>query len=252
MLGDDRRRFRLIGDGQERPAAERLAKELQLDNVDFVDAVSETELAGEIARASICLGVFGTTDKAQRVVANKVFQCAAAGRAVITADTPAIRTAFGDALVTVPVGDAAALADAVRGLRGDERVRTASAPGRPSSSTSPRPRWLAILDADALPRRATHAAGAASPDAVERPRAIAGDDRDRGDARKLTHTTRSMTPSTTPCDSGRLMIGLNSAMSASRAPRPAGKKPIATDIAPASRERQYLGRSRRHPDRLRE
>ena len=45
---------------------------------------------------------------------------------------------------------------------------------------------------------------------------------------------RSITPSTTPSESGSLMIGLSSAMSASRAPMPAGKNPIATDIAPAS------------------
>ena len=84
----------------------------------------ESELPGEIARASICLGVFGTSDKAARVVPNKVFQCAAAGRAVVTAATPAMTGAFGDAFVTVPVGDPTALADAVRELRGAE------APGR--------------------------------------------------------------------------------------------------------------------------
>jgi glycosyltransferase involved in cell wall biosynthesis len=125
LLADDGRRIRLIGDGQDRAAAEQLAKELGLDNIDFVEPVAERELAEEIGRASICLGVFGTTQKAQRVVANKVFQCAAAGRAVITAESPAIRTAFGDALVTVPVGDAEALADAIRRLRGDVRRRAA-------------------------------------------------------------------------------------------------------------------------------
>ena len=126
LLAGDGRRFRLIGDGQERGAAEELARSLALTNVEFAAPVPEDELADEIARASICLGVFGTSDKAARVVPNKVFQCAAAGRAIITAATPAIETAFGDALVTVPVGDAQALADAIRELRGPARVQVAA------------------------------------------------------------------------------------------------------------------------------
>lgn len=125
LLADDGRRIRFVGDGQRRAAAQRLARELELDNVEFADPVSEADLAGEIGRASVCLGVFGTTRKAQRIVPNKVFQCAAAGRPIITAATPAIRTAFGDALVTVPVGDAPALADAIRSLRGDARLESA-------------------------------------------------------------------------------------------------------------------------------
>jgi glycosyltransferase involved in cell wall biosynthesis len=126
LLTDDGRRFRLIGDGQERAAAEVLARELGLTNIEFAAPVPEAELAGEIARASICLGVFGTSDKAARVVPNKVFQCAAAGRAVITASTPAIDTAFGASLVTVPVGDEHALADAIRDLRGPARIQSAA------------------------------------------------------------------------------------------------------------------------------
>jgi glycosyltransferase involved in cell wall biosynthesis len=122
LLRDDGRRIRLVGDGQERPAAERLIAELGLQNVDVVGAVPETELVDEIARASICLGVFGTTEKAARVVPNKVYQCAAAGRAIVTAATPANSTAFGAALVTIPPGDAPALAEAIRGLRGPARI----------------------------------------------------------------------------------------------------------------------------------
>lgn len=125
LLTDDGRTLRLVGDGQDRAAAEALTRELGLQNVEFVDPVPEAELAGEIARASLCLGVFGTSDKASRVVPNKVFQCAAAGRAVITAATPAVDTAFGDALVTVSVGDAPALAAAIRGLRGPARLEAA-------------------------------------------------------------------------------------------------------------------------------
>jgi glycosyltransferase involved in cell wall biosynthesis len=120
------RKIRLVGDGQDRPAAESTAHELGLTNLEFVAPVPEAELPGEIARASICLGVFGTSEKAARVVPNKVFQCAAAGRAVVTADTPAVRTAFGDALVTVPAGDADALAAALDDLRGDLRLQAAA------------------------------------------------------------------------------------------------------------------------------
>jgi glycosyltransferase involved in cell wall biosynthesis len=126
LLTDDGRTFRLVGDGQQRAAAEALAKELGLTNIEFIAPVEESELRGEIARSSICLGVFGTSDKAARVVPNKVFQCAAAGRAVVTAATPAVQRAFGDALVTVPVGDHEALADALRDLRGPKRLAVAA------------------------------------------------------------------------------------------------------------------------------
>jgi glycosyltransferase involved in cell wall biosynthesis len=126
QLMADGRIFRLVGDGQQRQAAERLARDLGLTNVEFVAPVPEADLPDEIAHASICLGVFGTSDKAARVVPNKVFQCAASGRAVVTAATPAVINAFGDALVTVPVGDPTALADAVRGLRGPIRQTMAN------------------------------------------------------------------------------------------------------------------------------
>jgi glycosyltransferase involved in cell wall biosynthesis len=125
LLAGDSRRFRLVGAGQERAHAEALAAELGLTNLEFVEPMPESELPAEIARSSICLGVFGTSDKAARVVPNKVFQCAAAGRAVVTAASPALHNAFGDALVTVPAGDAPALAEALRALRGPARLAVA-------------------------------------------------------------------------------------------------------------------------------
>lgn len=129
LMGDDPRRFRLIGSGQARPAAEALIAELGLTNVELADPVPEAELTGEIARASVCLGAFGTSAKTARVVPNKVFQCTAAARPVVTADTPALRGAYGDALTLVPPGDPAALAAALRDLRGDAR-RAVAAAGR--------------------------------------------------------------------------------------------------------------------------
>ena len=59
------------------------------------------------------------------VIPNKVYQALAVGRAVVTADTPAIRELFtdGEQLLTVPPGDARALADAIERLQHDGSLR---------------------------------------------------------------------------------------------------------------------------------
>jgi glycosyltransferase involved in cell wall biosynthesis len=111
---------RLVGDGQERPAAERLVEELAASNVEFADPVVFEQLPNEIAGASLCLGIFGTTAKAQRVIPNKLFQCIAVGRPVVTADTPAVRSAFSGEVAVVPPGDAQALAAIIRELLQDD------------------------------------------------------------------------------------------------------------------------------------
>ena len=67
----------------------------------------------------MCLGIFGTGDKAQRVVPNKVFQGAAAGCAIVTSDTAPQRRALGEAAVLVPPGDPGELAGALRQLAAD-------------------------------------------------------------------------------------------------------------------------------------
>ena len=118
LLEDDGITIRMIGKGQERPAAEELQRRLGVSNLEFVDPVPLEELPGEIARAALCLGIFGTTPKASRVIPNKVFQCAAVGRPILTGDTPAIRTGFGDAVAVVSPGDPVKLADAIRSLLG--------------------------------------------------------------------------------------------------------------------------------------
>jgi glycosyltransferase involved in cell wall biosynthesis len=113
--------FRLIGDGQERPRIERLIKELSIGNVELRGLIELQQLPAEIASAALCLGIFGTTAKAARVVPHKVFQSLAVGRPVLTADTPAIRTAFDGEVATVPAGDPPALANAIRGLLDDPK-----------------------------------------------------------------------------------------------------------------------------------
>jgi glycosyltransferase involved in cell wall biosynthesis len=84
------------------------------------------ELLGrEIASSAMCLGIFGTSAKAARVMPNKVYQAMAVGRAIVTADTPAAREVLtdGEDALLVPPGDPEALAEAMRDLASDPERR---------------------------------------------------------------------------------------------------------------------------------
>jgi glycosyltransferase involved in cell wall biosynthesis len=110
----------MIGRGQDEAETKRAAAANQ--SVHWLDWVPAAELPALVASHDVCLGIFGTGDKALRVVPNKVFQGAAAGCAVITSDTAPQRRVLGDAAVLVPPGDPAALADALLRLANDREA----------------------------------------------------------------------------------------------------------------------------------
>lgn len=126
---------RVLGDGQERARIEAEARTTGAP-VTFRDPVDEQRLPSEIAAAEICLGIFGTTAKAARVVPNKVLECLAVGRPVVTADTPAIMD-LGDAVVRVPAGDPVALAETLAALHADPDHRARLAVGGPEVLAGP-------------------------------------------------------------------------------------------------------------------
>jgi glycosyltransferase involved in cell wall biosynthesis len=88
--------FTLIGSGQTYRAVRKKADEYQLSNVTFVDRVPFEELPKRIRDARLCLGIFGTTDKAQRVIPHKVWDAVECGIPIITQESPAIREKFAD------------------------------------------------------------------------------------------------------------------------------------------------------------
>ena len=112
----------LVGNGQLYADMRRRAEEKALDNVRFVDQWMDADaLEARIGAADICLGIFGTTAKAARVIPYKVFGALAMRKPLVTRDSPAVRELLcdgRDALLCSP-GSAPELADALRRLRDD-------------------------------------------------------------------------------------------------------------------------------------
>ncbi len=88
--------FTLVGSGQTFPEIKAIANRKQLRNINFQSRVPYTLLPELIAKADLCLGIFGTTNKAMRVIPHKVYDAVACGTPVLTADTPAIAEKFAD------------------------------------------------------------------------------------------------------------------------------------------------------------
>jgi glycosyltransferase involved in cell wall biosynthesis len=110
---------RLVGSGQ----LEHLVRK-RPENVEWVPWVEYDQLPRELHRAGCALGIFGTSDKAQRVIPNKAFQALACGTPLVTADTPAARELLvhKQSALLVPPGDPEALATALRKLRSDTEL----------------------------------------------------------------------------------------------------------------------------------
>jgi glycosyltransferase involved in cell wall biosynthesis len=120
--------FTMVGRGQELAAAKAAAN--PNPNVSWIDWMDPEELPELVASHDVCLGIFGSGSKAQRVVPHKVFEGAAAGCAIITAESVAQRRLLGGAAEFVPPNDPQAIADALLGLAKDrahvEQLRKAA------------------------------------------------------------------------------------------------------------------------------
>jgi glycosyltransferase involved in cell wall biosynthesis len=123
-------RFVLAGEGQLSVALRGEIARRGLSNVAWLGALSMDELRTRTLGADVCLGVFGASNKAARVVPNKVYDALACGRPIVTADTAGIREALhdGEDAVLVPAADGRALAAALERLLDEgERSRLGAA-----------------------------------------------------------------------------------------------------------------------------
>jgi glycosyltransferase involved in cell wall biosynthesis len=115
----------IVGRGVTTNAIKQLAADLGTTSINFVGRRPYDELPSLMAASHLCLGIFGTSGKAQRVIPNKVFDALAVARPVLTADTPAAREVLihrNSAYLCSP-GDPEALADALVELKSDEPLR---------------------------------------------------------------------------------------------------------------------------------
>jgi glycosyltransferase involved in cell wall biosynthesis len=126
LLIDEPIQFTIIGGGQEWRRVQALVSSLPtVPRVEFVSALPYLEMLERVRHADICLGIFGNTDKTQRVISNKVYECAALGKAIITADTPAIHEAFtpGENSMVCEPASPTALAKAIISLSHDKALQ---------------------------------------------------------------------------------------------------------------------------------
>ncbi len=83
--------FNMIGEGPERQGAEDFIRSNNLSNVCFSDWVAQEELVRSIQKSDVCLGAFGDTPQSLMTVQNKLYECMAVGKPVITGKSPATR-----------------------------------------------------------------------------------------------------------------------------------------------------------------
>jgi glycosyltransferase involved in cell wall biosynthesis len=117
--------FIIIGSGQTMPLAETLASRLCLDNLRFEGWLPQSVLPKKIASSDLCLGIFGRTEKARRVVPHKIFQSLGMRKPLITTRTPAVEEFFShrENIFLIPEPHPELLAEAILELKKDLDLR---------------------------------------------------------------------------------------------------------------------------------
>jgi glycosyltransferase involved in cell wall biosynthesis len=109
----------IIGTGQEASCIREQLAARPVPHLEWVDWVPYAELRKRMMAADICLGIFGASGKAARVIPNKAFQVISAGRPLVTRDSPAMREWIGAGAAgvrLVEADDSGALLAGIRDL----------------------------------------------------------------------------------------------------------------------------------------
>lgn len=117
--------FKIVGGGQTFAASKAYAERLGLQNLELIPWLEPEQLRQAMREAHVCLGIFGDTPKARRVVPNKVYQCLAAGAAVVTGRSPASEELLVDRehALLCEMASGKAIADAILDLKRSPALR---------------------------------------------------------------------------------------------------------------------------------
>lgn len=125
LLKDQDIQFQIIGEGQDYEKMKKIATELNLTNVIWINRVAYEELPDYINKADVCLGIFGKTEKAKRVIPNKAYEAMAEAKPLISANTPAMCELFTDGkdILFCKPADAQNLAAKILELKNNNKLR---------------------------------------------------------------------------------------------------------------------------------
>ncbi len=94
-------------------------------NIIFKDLVPLNEVPRYIADADVCLGIFGDTEKVDKVVPNKAYEALAMKKPLITVDSPAVRGVLTNHknAILCKKSSSKAIVDSILLLKNDEKLR---------------------------------------------------------------------------------------------------------------------------------
>jgi glycosyltransferase involved in cell wall biosynthesis len=118
--------FKMIGGGQQLQEMKSLAESLKLTNIEFLGRVAEyKDVLNYLAEGSVALGVFGTSERGQWVITNKIFEAMTFGKPILSADVSAMHELFTDKenILFCKMGDAEDLASKILLLKNDLALR---------------------------------------------------------------------------------------------------------------------------------
>jgi len=126
LLKNEPIHFQIIGRGITYEQDRELAQKLQLKNVSFLDPVPYEELANYIAKADVCLGIFGHNERTLVVTTNKVIESIAMCKPLITGRNEPVQELLthGESVYLVERANPQALADAILTLKQDCGLRS--------------------------------------------------------------------------------------------------------------------------------
>lgn len=124
ILKNENIMFQIVGRGHDYDASRKMADGLGLKNIIWTGRVPYESLPSYINKADVCLGIFGDTSKTETVIPNKIFEVIAMEKAIITADTAAVREIFedGENILLCRKANPESLAEGILKLKNDPEL----------------------------------------------------------------------------------------------------------------------------------